>query len=145
MPSGLPFDLGTTLGTPLAASPVAAKVRDLALDATSGDLALASGDLVAVGGLDSISSDCSATLQTILGEWFLDTTIGVDWPGKVWTKAPSLDLVRAVIRDALLGVLGVVEVVSVSIDLDAVSRTLTASWSVRSDLGVLDGTTSVGG
>lgn len=78
MPFPLSFPLLVEDVTPGAA--VSAPVwRDQALDPVTGDLLQVDGDQVWVKDADGLASDLLSRLNTILGECFIDTSIGVPW------------------------------------------------------------------
>ena len=47
-------------------------------------------DLPFVTGIDYLVQKARIKLQFFLGEWFLDTTLGVDWYGVINVKNPNL-------------------------------------------------------
>ena len=47
-------------------------------------------DLPIVTGIDYLVQKARIKLQFFLGEWFLDTTLGVDWYGVINVKNPNL-------------------------------------------------------
>jgi hypothetical protein len=119
--------------------------RDFALDPATGDLLFdGTGDLVFLAGVDGIVSDARAQVQTFLGEWFLDTSIGFPWlrPDDADTTQPAVlgekpnpVVFSELLRTLLLAVPGIVELLSSSFSYDGVKRAGTASYSYRIDTG----------
>jgi hypothetical protein len=111
---------------------------DLKLDPTTGDLYQApSGDLALT---DDTTGETTGQLvainvKTLLGEWFLDTTKGLDYFGLVFVKNPDLAAIETAIKDLLLGVRGVAGVLSYSQSFDRAARKLTVSGALRDDYG----------
>lgn len=125
----------------------ATALRDMALDPTTGDLMLDQGDIVFNRGVEAIASDIKSRCLTfgpgvvpddgeeIPGEWFLDTSIGVNYWGKVFRGAVA----EADARDAFVqeiaktpGVLEVRRVVSSITD-----REFELRFDVLTDLGMV--------
>lgn len=115
-----------------------ARVRDIEIDPETNDIVLTpTGDLSIIGGGPSIAQAIRQVLRTFLGEWFLDEEAGVPWYDQILIKAPNLPAVRAVIRDVILAVPGVLEVTSLSVDMNRVSRALAVTFTATSDVGEL--------
>jgi hypothetical protein len=62
------------------------------------------------------------TLRLLLGEWFLDTTKGVPWLTQVVGRQKNYD---DVVKNAIRGVQGVIEIQDYSSSLDPLGRVLT--------------------
>jgi hypothetical protein len=116
-------------------------VLDFALDA-NGDLAIGGGDFSLVADLAGIEQLADIALSTVLGEWFADQSLGVDWFGVILVKNPNLIVARAILRAALLAVPGVISVDELDITIDK-TRRATITWSATTDLGALVSTTEV--
>lgn len=54
---------------------------DLAIDSLRGDLIIANGNLRNVYGADEVAQRVSTRLRRQLGEWFLNTEVGIPWYG----------------------------------------------------------------
>lgn len=94
------------------------------------------GDIARTSGVGAVVQAVRQAVRMHLGEWFLDTSKGVDWFGVILgQKDPDIAAIRAILRVTLLGVVGVRDVVSVSIDLDNVARAFSIVASVTTDLG----------
>lgn len=97
---------------------------DLLID-QSGELVLEGGDLVLTRpGLEDTAQALRVTLETHLGEWQLDTTLGVPWREQVLGKGRDPRVIELVIQRIAEGVPGIIRVERVSAQLDRVTRRL---------------------
>jgi len=99
---------------------------DLALDPLTGDLDLSLGDAHQV---DDVAQAAAIRLKFVLGEWFLDASLGVPYWDVIWVKNPNLDHVRAAFLDALQSTPGIDAVDDLQVDLDPATRGCTVTWS----------------
>lgn len=104
-------------------------IRDFALDA-NGDMATAGGDRVLVGGQDAVAQAVKITLQLFLGEIFLNQAIGIDYINQVLIKNPDPIVVRALLRDRLLTIPDVTDVVGANLVVDG-TRSGTLAYQIR--------------
>lgn len=131
------FSLMTTAGstsllsTEPGAEAGAAAGRDFRLDA-DGDLSLEEGDFTLIAGAEAVASALKARLQTFLGEYFLDSSIGVPYFTEVFGKPPA-PRVEAVFREAILGTPGVAALQSLKLTREG--RTLRLAFQVNTDFG----------
>ena len=107
---------------------------DLKLDA-SGDLDFEDGDLVLVDGTDAIAQDCRVRLRFFLGEWFLDTRLGVPWFQKILGQKPRLNAVRDILQRAALTTPGLLSLSDFSLDYEGATRRLSVSFTGHADSG----------
>ena len=114
---------------------------DLLLD--DNGVVLRGGDWAFALDREGIQQRISQVLKTIAGEWFLDLDYGLPYFERVLVKNPNLPAVQDIFRRALLSVKGVSSVERLSLSLDTTSRTLTVSWVVITDLGLLVGTDNI--
>lgn len=71
-------------------------------------------------------------LQFFLGEWFLDTTIGIPYFQMVFVKGVAPSLIEAVFKDAILETPGVSSLVEFRpIEYESSTRQLTVDFTVR--------------
>lgn len=105
------------------------------MDIETNDLAIVSGDLGIATGVTAIQQDLQQTLQLWLGEWFLDTTVGVPYRQQILVKNPSIDLVQADLINAALDVRGVVEIIDFSIEYDSTNRAASVFMSAKTSNG----------
>jgi hypothetical protein len=106
--------------------------RDLKLDRVTGDLELVNGDFPMVAGIEAVSSDLRARLNTWLGEWELDVTLGTDWQGQILGKA-GRRTGEAELRARILETPGVTGFESFAFSISG--RTLSVVFRVTTDLG----------
>jgi hypothetical protein len=97
---------------------------DFLLDA-SGDLDMTNGDITQA---PSIVQAIQKKLRLIKGEWFADTSAGVPYYEEVWIKNPVPEHLEQIFKDAILSVEGVNSVVSLDLDYDNETRTLTVTF-----------------
>lgn len=70
-----------------------------------------------------------------LGEWFLDTRIGVPYFQVVFVKNPDVAAIRALFRKVIETTPGIVSVTELSTNYDPAGRTLTWSFTATTDNG----------
>lgn len=114
---------------------------DLLLD--DNGVVLRGGDWAFAIDREGIQQRISQVLKTIAGEWFLDLDYGLPYFEQILIKNPNLPSVQDLFRRALLSVKGVSSVERLTLSLDTTSRTLTVSWVVLTDLGLLVGTDNI--
>ena len=114
---------------------------DLLLDDSG--VVLRGGDWAFAEDRTGIQQRISQVLKTIAGEWFLDLDYGLPYFEQILVKNPNLPSVQDIFRRALLSVKGVSSVERLNLSLDTTSRTLTVSWVVLTDLGLLVGTDNI--
>jgi len=68
-------------------------------------------------------------LRTMLGEWYQDPTIGIDYVGQVLIKGPNLATLQRYFAAQIALVPGVASVVSVVCKLNSATRTLYVKFS----------------
>lgn len=124
------------MAQPLAQNPV-----DLLLGPDN-DLVIDT-DLQLVYGIAGIAQLCMIAVQMFAGEWFLDLDLGIPYWDQIFGQDPEVAKLAARVgfRNALLGIDGVLEILVLDVSFsDALTRTLTVTWQVRTSLGdtVLD-------
>ena len=110
-------------------------MSDLAMNLLTNDLLITNGDLSLVTGSDAIAQDLQQTLQVWLGEWFLDTTVGIPFKQNILVKNPNVDLVQASIVDAASNVPGVTEILSVNFTYSNSNRTFSITVVAKDSTG----------
>lgn len=85
----------------------------------------------------NVAQRLKITLQTFLGEWFLNTDLGVPYFEAIFGKVVNKSSVDLILQDKILSDPGVIEMVSFDSSIDA-SRTYSMSFRVRTSEGVTD-------
>lgn len=109
-------------------------MADLKLDA-SGDLAIENGDLVIIDGVDAVAQDIQVRLKFFLGEWYLDTRLGMPYYGKILGEKPRLNLLKNIFRKAILTTPGMINIDDFQIDYEGAERKLIVSFTGHSTSG----------
>ncbi|RRA01917.1 hypothetical protein [Burkholderia cepacia] len=86
---------------------------------------------------DAVAQAVITRLRLIRGEWFLDTTAGMDWPAVIGKNTQGT--ADAAIRACILGTTGVTEITAYASSLDGTTRTLTVTATITT----LYGTTTI--
>lgn len=109
------------------------------IDSISNDLLIENGNLVLVKNeIEGIDQHLRARLKTFLGEWFLDSRIGVPYFQQILgNKNPSTNLISAIFRREILKSSGVTSVKNLSVGLDAKLRELVVSFEATTANGVI--------
>jgi len=108
---------------------------DFKLDAT-GDLDITNNSFSLVEGAAAVKQHCQVRLKFFLGEWFLDTRIGVPWFQQILVKGVSTTMVQQIIRDVILGTPGVKSIDAFSMVLNDATRELAVEVSGKLDADV---------
>lgn len=109
---------------------------DLALDPNTGGIVVEDGDLALITDAgEAIAQELRLTLRTVLGEWFLDITHGVDYFGTVLVKGAQQARVESEFRTKILAVAGVNSLVSFVSTYDEATRRFGLTFTVDTDEG----------
>ena len=110
------------LGLDVVDPTIATPMYDLYLDST--------GQLVFHQTLNVVVAQAIVCrLRTMLGEWYQDPSIGIDYVGQVLTKGPNLATLQRYFAAQIALVPGVSSVVSVVCKLNSATRTLYVNFS----------------
>lgn len=108
-------------------------MRDIELDPFTHDLVLTGGDLRVV---DGVTQHLKQRLLTILGEWFLDLSIGIPWFDEILGKGNDLTLAESLIKSTISDTPGVRSLVTFNIEASQTSeRTALVSFTITLDNG----------
>lgn len=99
------------------------------LKTSSGDLVIDDGFLQIVSGRESLAQTIAQRLQTSRGEWRYNLSHGIPYIQVIARKAGD-DLVKAIMREAILETPGVQSITRLEVTRDRVTRTLTVSGEV---------------
>lgn len=136
----------TTLPVP---GPIQADtVRDFLSDPVTEELVVRNGDLVLVSGIDSIAQDIRKALKFFQGEFFGDQTVGTPYFQRILgvkgKGLPDIASIREVIRQRILGRLGVTGIVSLDVTRNTSLRSINVTAQVQATLGLINVNTIIG-
>jgi len=106
-------------------------MADIKLD-EDGDILIEDDDLVLVEGVDAIAQDVEVRLTFFQSEWFLDTRLGVPWFQKILGQKPRLDVVKSIIRKAIMTTPGMQGISDFVAEYDGRTRLLSVSFKGQS-------------
>lgn len=101
---------------------------DLRLDPDTWDLVVDS-DLYLVVDQPQVVQHIRQRLQTFLGEWFLDLTVGVPWFQRILGKVQYISTVTTILKATVAETTGVKEVTSFTVAAADAERTLRCTFS----------------
>lgn len=108
----------------------------------AGNLALDSNHDIIIGrgatrisGAAQVAQLVKCRLLTLMGEWKLDSSIGLPWFEAIFTKQVRPADIEAAIANIIRGTPGVQQLISIEIDADYRVRSLGISFSAISDYG----------
>lgn len=113
----------------------------LETDATSefyGDLMITNNSLTLTTGLEAIRQHLQVRFQMFLGEWFLDTEVGVPWFQEILGKPQSFTVVHELLKETVLETPGVLELLKFEFDYVASTRDITLNFQCLSTEGIID-------
>ncbi len=110
---------------------------DLKLDTLTWDLDLSGSTLNLTDDVSgqTATQTVGVRLKLVLGEWFLDTRIGVDYFGTAFVKNPNLAAVEAMVQAAILDTPGIARIVRYSQVFDRTARSLSITCTLLDDEG----------
>lgn len=115
-------------------------MRSLALDPITGDLALSGAGgaarLTLVSGADAVAQRIRGRVRLWLGEWFLDTSVGVPYLTMLGRKGGER-YVEATLRRVIASSPGVAALESFTLTFDAPSRSASIAFRARATDGAV--------
>ena len=111
--------------------------HDLAMDMTTGDLALRDGDVLLIDNAERVAQQILITLRFWLGEWFLDVQDGIPYLDYVLVKSPNLLHIRQIFTEAIEKIEGVQRVEEMKFAFDVKNRSLRVDYEVSTNHGLL--------
>jgi hypothetical protein len=107
----------------------------LQTDDITNDLVYLNGNLIIISETAQIRQAIKEALGTFFGEWFLDTTVGVPWFQQILVSHPNLDVIQALLINAILSVPGVAQLNSFEFGYNKGNRSLSVSFEAVSSNG----------
>lgn len=111
-------------------------MNDLKLD-SDWELVIENHDLATVSGIDAIEQNLGQRLKTFLGEYFLDSRIGLPYFQEIFKKKFDPIVVDTVIKREIINTDGIIELMQFKLELETVSRELFVDFDVLTTNGVL--------
>lgn len=103
-----------------------------------GDLDFSTGKLVIERDpAKCLASKLRARYRLYLGEWLLDTRLGVPYVQLILVKNPNMTVVRGVLRRVLESTPGVASIDEFTVTYDPRTRSAAFSFRVTTDLGAV--------
>lgn len=104
-----------------------------------GDLAIINNSLTLNSGNAAVTQHLQIHFQIFLGEWFLDTQVGVPWFRDVLIKNPSFAVVQQMLKAVILDTPGVLQILSFSLVFDSPQkRNLSLTFKALGSNGIID-------
>lgn len=108
---------------------------DLLLNPSTGDLEISTGSIQTVESTNEIAQQLRIRLRFFLGEWFLDTRLGVPYFQSILGKKLRGNLIEAYFRKTILTTPGVTTLANFRQSFDGASRQLSVTFTVTTTLG----------
>lgn len=105
---------------------------------TAGDLELSNNELKLTEGVDAIRQHLVEKFRLYLGEYFLDTSVGVPWFQEILIKAPSFTVVQERLKAVILSTPGVLGLTRFAFDFNAVTREAALDFQALVTDGFID-------
>lgn len=103
--------------------------KDIFVDSDN-ELVIADGDFsITSSSLDYVREKVQVILRWFLGEWFYDTSLGIDYYGSILKKNPSRGVVEDILKGAILNIEEIDRLTAFSYSMANPSRTLTIEFS----------------
>lgn len=112
-------------------------MADLKLD-INGDLDLSTGDLVILTGIEATAQRLRRKLRFFLGEWFLDTRLGVPYFESILVKNPQTNIILSIYRQIIFDDEAVTTLNDLNLEYDAANRTLSVTFRAETTEGPLE-------
>lgn len=110
---------------------------DILLDEDTHDLVFINGAVpVTEGQRITVAQRLKVRLQTFLGEYFMNTSIGVPYYQRIFGKIKNKSTIDTIFQREILSDEGVIEITSYRSDLDVSTRYLEVTFTVRTSEGV---------
>ena len=116
---------------------------DFAIDNSTGDLVI-DGQIAEVSGVDEVAQRVKLHLKRLLGEWFLNTTLGMAWFAGLLGGRSEI-AIKLAVRNEMSNVYGVNQISDISISFDRSARTVSLSATFNTIYGANSGTVTVSG
>jgi hypothetical protein len=107
---------------------------DIALN-PAGDIAITNLGFQTVSGVDQIAQNLAIRLRFMLGEYYLNTLVGIPYYQEIFVKPANQIRVDSIFKNEILDTVGVLELTKYSAEVNSSSREYTINFSVRTITG----------
>jgi len=111
---------------------------DLAIDLTTRDLVFKEGDFYFKTGAEACQQRLQVKLLFFFNEWYLDTSLGLDWFGTVYQKNPNQNLIDNMIIVSMTEDIEVINVLEYTTSYNLLARKLTVRIKLQTIFGVVN-------
>ena len=111
---------------------------DVKIDFSTNNPVIENGDFVMVRDLDEILQSLHIRLNMLIGNWFLDNRIGVDYFGKILKKGATKQEIERELKRVIRETVGVTGILSFTLKTDTAIRKLSVSFVVSTAYGNSD-------
>lgn len=94
-------------------------------------------DMEIITGNEEIAQRLRIKLRSFLADWFLDLDDGIPYFQEVFTKNPSINVIRAFFKSAILSVEGVSSLLTFELDYGISERKLSLDFTALTESGEL--------
>lgn len=112
-----------------------ADFQDIKLTANDHDLLIEDFDLVLISGVERVAQSLRIRMWFFLGEWFMNTSMGLDYLGELAVKNPPLTLLESTLKREILMVQDVLEILSFVLTFDKKLRHMDVTYQVNTTFG----------
>lgn len=112
-------------------------MKDIKLDKDAHDLLITNYDLSLVDGIDRVVQNLKIVIWFFFIEWYLDTSKGVRFYEDVLIKNPNLPNIEVLLKDKILQVADVEEILEFNINYSAALRSMSVIFKVKTTFGVV--------
>lgn len=111
---------------------------NILVDDVTGEIKLDKNNWVLVTGREEITQIIKQNLQTVLGEVFTDSTLGVPWYDEIFEKATTQKNIDAILIDEITQTPGFISMARYESTLDQITRALTVDFEAYTVDGIID-------
>lgn len=112
--------------------------QNIALGKNSHDIFFVDGQLAMVVDNDNIEQKLKSRLQTFLGEWYLETSIGLPFFTEILIKNPDIPNIDSLIKAEIIDTEGVLELVEYGSEFKPAERSFSVEFKVLTTVGEVE-------
>lgn len=113
------------------------------VDDATGEIALENNNWKLITGVSEIAQIMKQNLQTVLGEVWLNTELGLPWFDEIFEKSQTQKNIDALIIAEISQTPGFISLARYSSSIDEVNRVLTVDFEAYTVEGILDFSTTL--